>query len=357
MSKKLQVEKLSNYILKNSFSKDKTAICFIGYFKILEYRGKLLNNRIDMKDIYKHINNSNDIKYSSIEEFINKVDSYINSFNNPNWSMNFSTLIRDNFNKLGFDKVKQDGKENISNYNKIIELYNSIENFSIDDLIDLFESLTHPDKSFNDFFTPQSVSKFIANMAITKIDKKIINIYDPSCGIGRLLYYAFMNMKEKDDSLIINIFGVDLNSRFSIFTSSILELINYERVFIENKNTLKNEFIIPPIDICLSNPPFDKQNIELKFVEHILNLGCNAFVILPNSFTFSNNALKLRQNMIQKDLLKTIIQLPKNLFLNTSIETSIIEIDSNFEAKIMHFHKYFSDKNKYINMNSNKKAA
>lgn len=323
----LKIKSLVNSINSNTDSKDKTAFCFIGYFKIHEKKGQLLERGIKYENLYKLIDNNN-LKYENIENFIDKVNSFMESMSY--YGNEYKIYVEDKFNKLGYGIVKEEFIKNSIGLDKVIASYNSVENFSIEDLIDLFEMLNISDRFFNDFFTPSSITKLIAGLVATKeFNKNVINLYDPSCGIGRLLYHSLIVLKNKYPDKIINIYGADLNTRFAVFTESIFDIINFNHVRIYTGDTLKNNFNLPVIDICLSNPPYDKKNIELQFLDHIKKLGCRAFIVLPNSFNFSEKSKKIRQELLEKDLIRGIIQLPEKMFLNTNIATSIFEIDSD----------------------------
>jgi len=253
-------------------------------------------------------------------------------------------IVKENFNELGFYDIKK-----LGNIDKILNEFNKLENFNVEDLIDLYESLNISDRNLNDFFTPKSASQLISKMI--KVDnnledKETINIYDPSIGIGRLVYYTFMELKDLYPSKNINIYGFDIYSKYVVFTQSILDLINFNRNKIDKANTLetnvlvienreiskedsiKSDIYFPHIDIVVSNPPYDKKRIENKFISHIMNLKPDrALIILPTSFSSINQSKNLRKKILENKLLKTVIGLPDNLFLNTNISTDLIELE------------------------------
>jgi type I restriction enzyme M protein len=113
-------------------------------------------------------------------------------------------------------------------------------------------------KSGGEFFTPQHVSKLIAQLAMHK-QTKVNKIYDPACGSGSLLLQA----KKQFDAHIIEdgFFGQEINhttynlARMNMF----LHNINYDKFNIELGDTL----IAPalsgsdkPFDAIVSNPPY-----------------------------------------------------------------------------------------------------
>jgi len=129
--------------------------------------------------------------------------------------------------------------------------------------MDMFELLSPSDKSLNDFFTPPSISKSLSEILIRNIDttKESISLYDPTCGIGRLLYYSLMDIKTRFPEKKVYCCGCDIFPKYSVFTQSILDLVNYNsnEIFIGNSLYVKfkNKF-----DCILGNPPFGDMKEE-----------------------------------------------------------------------------------------------
>ena len=112
-------------------------------------------------------------------------------------------------------------------------------------------------KSGGEFFTPQSVSKLIAQLAIHK-QTTINKIYDPAAGSGSLLLQA----KKQFDAHIIEdgFYGQEINhttynlARMNMF----LHNINYDKFNIALGNTLLDPYFgdEKPFDAIVSNPPY-----------------------------------------------------------------------------------------------------
>ena len=112
-------------------------------------------------------------------------------------------------------------------------------------------------KSGGEFFTPQHVSKLIAQLAMHK-QSRVNKIYDPACGSGSLLLQA----KKHFDAHIIEegFFGQELNhttynlARMNMF----LHNINYNKFNIQLGDTLINPQFQndKPFDAIVSNPPY-----------------------------------------------------------------------------------------------------
>jgi type I restriction enzyme M protein len=112
-------------------------------------------------------------------------------------------------------------------------------------------------KSGGEFFTPQHVSKLIAQLAMHKQDK-VNKIYDPAAGSGSLLLQA----KKHFDNHIIEegFYGQEVNhttynlARMNMF----LHNINYDKFNIALGNTLIDPHYgdEKPFDAIVSNPPY-----------------------------------------------------------------------------------------------------
>ncbi|MFM5626483.1 type I restriction-modification system subunit M, partial [Aeromonas veronii] len=112
-------------------------------------------------------------------------------------------------------------------------------------------------KSGGEFFTPQHVSKLIAQLAMHG-QSSVNKIYDPACGSGSLLLQA----KKHFDAHIIEdgFFGQELNhttynlARMNMF----LHNINYDKFNIQLGDTLREPHFgdDKPFDAIVSNPPY-----------------------------------------------------------------------------------------------------
>jgi type I restriction enzyme M protein len=112
-------------------------------------------------------------------------------------------------------------------------------------------------KSGGEFFTPQHVSKLIAQLAMHK-QTSVNKIYDPACGSGSLLLQA----KKHFDAHVIEdgFFGQEINhttynlARMNMF----LHNINYDKFNVQLGNTLIEPHFgdDKPFDAIVSNPPY-----------------------------------------------------------------------------------------------------
>ena len=242
--------------------------------------------------------------------------------------------------------------------------FGNFENNQIDLFGDAYEFLisnyaANAGKSGGEFFTPQTVSKLIAQLALHK-KKKVNKIYDPACGSGSLLLQA----KKHFDSHIIEegFFGQEINhttynlARMNMF----LHNINYDKFHILLGDTLLKPALgdEKPFDAIVSNPPYSipwigsddptlinddrfapagvlapKSKADFAFVLHALSYlsskGRAAIVCFPGIFYRGGAEQKIRQYLVDNNFVETVISLAPNLFFGTSIAVNILVLSKN----------------------------
>lgn len=214
-------------------------------------------------------------------------------------------------------------------------------------------------KSGGEFFTPQQVSKLIAQLAIHK-QKSINKIYDPAAGSGSLLLQA---KKQFDEHIIEEgFFGQEINhttynlARMNMF----LHNINYDKFNIALGNTLLDPHFgdEKPFDAIVSNPPYSvnwigaddptlinddrfapagvlapKSKADFAFVLHALSYlsskGRAAIVCFPGIFYRGGAEQKIRKYLVDHNFVETIISLAPNLFFGTSIAVNILVLSKH----------------------------
>ncbi|EOW6612470.1 type I restriction-modification system subunit M [Vibrio fluvialis] len=242
--------------------------------------------------------------------------------------------------------------------------FGSFEDNQIDLFGDAYEFLisnyaANAGKSGGEFFTPQHVSKLIAQLAMhgqTSVNK----IYDPAAGSGSLLLQA----KKHFDAHIIEdgFFGQELNhttynlARMNMF----LHNINYDKFNIQLGDTLEEPHFLDdkPFDAIVSNPPYSvkwigsddptlinddrfapagvlapKSKADFAFVLHALNYlsskGRAAIVCFPGIFYRGGAEQKIRQYLVDNNYVETVISLAPNLFFGTSIAVNILVLSKH----------------------------
>ena len=214
-------------------------------------------------------------------------------------------------------------------------------------------------KSGGEFFTPQHVSKLIAQLAMHQ-QKTVNKIYDPAAGSGSLLLQA----KKHFDAHIIEegFFGQEINhttynlARMNMF----LHNINYDKFNIALGDTLRDPHFgdDKPFDAIVSNPPYSvnwigsddptlinderfapagvlapKSKADFAFVLHALSYlsskGRAAIVCFPGIFYRGGAEQKIRQYLVDNNYVETVISLAPNLFFGTSIAVNILVLSKH----------------------------
>ena len=269
-----------------------------------------------------------------------------------------------NSNKLGGTVAKRN--------EKLVKLLNGIgelklgdyQDNTIDAFGDAYEFLisnyaANAGKSGGEFFTPQHVSKLIAQLAMHK-QATVNKIYDPAAGSGSLLLQA---KKQFEDRIIEDgFFGQEINhttynlARMNMF----LHNINYDKFNIALGNTLTDPQFgdDKPFDAIVSNPPYSvnwigsddptlinddrfapagvlapKSKADFAFVLHALSYlssrGRAAIVCFPGIFYRGGAEQKIRKYLVDSNFIETIISLPSNLFYGTSIAVNILVLSKH----------------------------
>ncbi|OYQ40558.1 type I restriction-modification system subunit M [Flavobacterium aurantiibacter] len=242
--------------------------------------------------------------------------------------------------------------------------FGNFEDNQIDLFGDAYEYLinnyaANAGKSGGEFFTPQHVSKLIAQLAMHK-QEKVNKIYDPAAGSGSLLLQA----KKHFDNHIIEegFYGQEVNhttynlARMNMF----LHNINYDKFNIALGNTLTQPYFgdEKPFDAIVSNPPYSikwigdedptlinddrfapagvlapKSKADFAFVLHCLSYlsgkGRAAIVCFPGIFYRGGAEQKIRKYLVDNNFVETIISLAPNLFYGTSIAVTLLVLSKH----------------------------
>jgi type I restriction enzyme M protein len=242
--------------------------------------------------------------------------------------------------------------------------FGGFEDSEIDLFGDAYEFLisnyaANAGKSGGEFFTPQQVSKLIAQLALHK-QLKVNKMLDIAAGSGSLLLQG----KKHFDNHIIEegFFGQEINhttynlARMNMF----LHNINYDKFNIVLGDTLTNPQFAEekPFDAIVSNPPYSinwigdgdptlinddrfapagvlapKSKADFAFVLHALSYlsskGRAAIVCFPGIFYRGGAEQKIRKYLVDNNFVETIISLAPNLFYGTSIAVTLLVLSKH----------------------------
>lgn len=213
-------------------------------------------------------------------------------------------------------------------------------------------------KSKGQFYTPAEVSRILAKIiSVDKAETSSYSVYDPTCGSGSLLLKVASEAPNK-----LTIYGQEKDIATKSLSIMNMWLHGSPTAEIASGNTLANpkfkekDGSLKRFDFVVANPPFSvkswnkgidaindeynrfrgygvppDKNGDYAFLLHIIaslkSTGKGA-IILPHGVLFRGNAeAEIRQNLLERKLIKGIIGLPANLFYGTGIPACIIVID------------------------------
>lgn len=344
--------KLADDIITPEIKDD--AIRTKGYFI---YPSQLFSNVVEKASKNENLNTDLKAIFTDIE---NSANGYDSEQDIKGLFADFDTTST----RLG-NTVEEKNKRLVSILNGVSELnFGKFEESQIDLFGDAYEFLisnyaANAGKSGGEFFTPQNVSKLIAQLAMHK-QTSVNKIYDPAAGSGALLLQA----KKHFDNHIIEegFFGQEINhttynlARMNMF----LHNINYDKFNIQLGDTLTEPHFIDdkPFDAIVSNPPYSvnwvgsddptlinddrfapagvlapKSKADFTFVLHALNYlsskGRAAIVCFPGIFYRGGAEQKIRKYLVDNNFVETVISLPGNLFFGMSIGVNILVLSKH----------------------------
>ena len=307
---------------------------------------------------------TNDNLNTDLAEIFNAIEASAIGFDSENDIKGLFDDLDTTSNRLG-GSVLEKNKRLADILKGIADInFGKFEDNDIDAFGDAYEFLisnyaSNAGKSGGEFFTPQTVSKLLAQLVMngkTKINK----VYDPTCGSGSLL----LQMKKQFEEHILEegFFGQEINmtnynlARMNMF----LHNINYNHFDIQRGNTLLDPKHLDerPFDAIVSNPPYSvkwegddnpllinderfapagklapKSKADFAFIMHSLNhlsnKGRAAIVCFPGIFYRGGAEKTIRQYLVDNNFVEAVIALPDNLFFGTSIATYILVMAKN----------------------------
>jgi type I restriction enzyme M protein len=212
-------------------------------------------------------------------------------------------------------------------------------------------------KKAGEFYTPTPVSKLLAKLVNPQPGN---TIFDPSCGSASLLIRAAEEVGNDNYAL----FGQEMNGATWALARMNMFLHSKDSARIEWCDTLNSPALIEnnhlmKFDVVVANPPFSldkwghenaetdphkrfwrgippKTKGDFAFISHMIEtakpLSGRIAVIIPHGVLFRGAAEgKIRQKLIEENLLDAVISLPSNLFTSTSIPVAILVFDRSRE--------------------------
>lgn len=279
----------------------------------------------------------------------------------------YVTDKRDDFCKAIINKLINFSFEHI--FNEKFDFYATIFEYLISDYN------TNAGGKYAEYFTPHAVAKIMAR-CLVQGDVKNAMCYDPSAGSGTLL----MNLAHQIGEDKCTIYSQDISQKSSNLLR--LNLILNDLVH-SIPNIVKGNTILDPyhkdkngnlqkFDFIVSNPPFKldfsdfsgeldtKENhdrffagipnipkakkesmaIYLMFLQHImfsLKENGKAAMVVPTGFITAQSGIdrKIREKMVEANMLAGVVSMPSNIFATTGTNVSVIFLDKQNKGDVV----------------------
>lgn len=273
---------------------------------------------------------------------------------------------------LGDTRLGSSTNERAKALNDIVLMINEFtfkDDSGHDILGDVYEYLigkfaANAGKKGGEFYTPHEVSQVLAK--IVTIDAAgtgdQFRVYDPTMGSGSLLLTVQNELPNGDEEGSVEFYGQELNTTTYNLARMNLMMhgINYRNMELKRANTLdadwpfaeKDGTQIPlKFDAVVANPPYsqkwDTKDVDrekdsrfkgygvapaskadyafvLHGLYHLDKAGTMA-IVLPHGVLFRGaSEARIRKNIIDNNLLDTVIGLPANLFYGAGIPTCVL---------------------------------
>lgn len=215
-------------------------------------------------------------------------------------------------------------------------------------------------KKAGEFYTPKQVSRLLARLAKPQPGNRIC---DPACGSGGLLIEAG-ELVRAQGSKDYALYGQEVNGSTWALARMNMFLHGKDAARIEWGDTLNSPALIEAdrlmrFDVVVANPPFSldkwgsehadadrfnrfwrgvppKSKGDYAFISHMIETALpqvgRVAVVVPHGVLFRSGAEgRIRQKLIEDNLLDTVIGMPANLFPSTSIPVAILVFDRSRE--------------------------
>ncbi|MGD9872862.1 MAG: type I restriction-modification system subunit M [Kiritimatiellia bacterium] len=219
---------------------------------------------------------------------------------------------------------------------------------------------TDAGKKAGEFFTPHSIAVLLAKLTKPQPGWRIC---DPTCGSGGLLLLAGEEI-EKQGSRDYALYGQESNMGTYNLARMNMFLHGKDSARIEQGDTLNNPQLkekdaLMKFDLVVANPPFSLkkwmgENIEndkykrfwrglppatkgdYAFVTHMVETAKakegKVAVIVPHGVLFRGAAEgRIRQSLLEENIVDAVIGLPANLFQTAAIPVAILILDRSRE--------------------------
>ncbi|HVA66226.1 MAG TPA: type I restriction-modification system subunit M [Elusimicrobiota bacterium] len=218
-------------------------------------------------------------------------------------------------------------------------------------------------KKGGEFYTPKEVVTLLVEILDPR---ESMYVCDPACGSGGMLVQAVHHLKAiRQNTKNIVLHGQEKNIGTWAICKMNMLLHGISGARIEKGDTIREPKLLQKgklieYDIVLANPPFSLKNWgiesaehdgygrfkyglppkgygDLAFVQHMITVlkpSGRAGVVLPHGVLFRGGAEgKIRQGLLEEDLVEAVIGLPSNLFYGASIPACLFILNKKKPAQ------------------------
>jgi type I restriction enzyme M protein len=243
---------------------------------------------------------------------------------------------------------------------------------------DLFEYLIYKfaeasNEDAGEHYTPRDAIRLMVDLLFAEDNDALLEpgtvraIYDPTAGTGGMLSVAEERLLERNPDARLRLYGQEHNDQSYAICKSDMLAKGQDAGNIRLGDTLADDhFWDRTFDFCMSNPPYgfdwkasqeavEKEALvqgsrfshglpsigdgQMLFLSHLAHKmrpahegGGRAGIVLNGSPLFNGGAesgpSKIRQWLLESDLVEAIVALPTNMFFNTGIATYIWILDN-----------------------------
>lgn len=243
---------------------------------------------------------------------------------------------------------------------------------------DLFEHLIYKfaeasNEEAGEHYTPRDAIRLMVDLLFAEESAALLEagtvrtIYDPTAGTGGMLSVAEERLLERNPDARLRLYGQEINDQSYAICKSDMIAKGQDAGNIKLGDTLADDlFFDRTFDFCMSNPPYGvdwkasqesvkKESLapnsrfshglpaigdgQMLFLSHLASKmrpthdgGGRAGIVLNGSPLFNGGAesgpSKIRQWLLESDLVEAIVALPTNMFFNTGIATYIWILDN-----------------------------
>ncbi len=313
-----------------------------------------------------------DFDVSDVRDALSDFDANIDSVYKKVFEKIFNTL------QTGLSKLGETAQAQTKAIRALLKLIRRIPmdgkqdydvlGFIYEYLISMFAA--NAGKKAGEFYTPHEVSVLMSEIIADHLkDREQIRIYDPTSGSGSLLINIGHSVaKYVSSEGKIEYYAQELKENTYNLTrmNLVMRGIKPSNIFVRNGDTLEedwpffedndreNTYELVKVDAVVSNPPYSQKwdTADMEFDPRFKDYGVApkgkadyAFllhdlyhleddgimtIVLPHGVLFrGGDEGKIRENLIEKNRIDTIIGLPANIFFGTGIPTIIMVLKRN----------------------------